>query len=177
MLNSKGNNRGMHDNHTKGVDSNLYKHGLRKHPLYTRWGDIKHRCYNVNNKRYKHYGAKGYGMLQEWREDFVKFHDYCIDNGWGQGLVIARLNDTGNYEPGNIKFITAIENTKEMNARLCNSIRLIEKDIVFINQHEAARYIIANSKSVGKEKTISSNIGRAIQKNGIAYGYSWEVVK
>jgi len=37
----------------------MTKHGLRHHPLYTVWTDIKYRVYNSNSTGYKNYGGRG----------------------------------------------------------------------------------------------------------------------
>lgn len=63
------------------------KHGLTNHPLYKIWHSIKERCRNKNDKGYKNYGAKGITMCDEWYNDFKKFYDWCIENGWKKGVT------------------------------------------------------------------------------------------
>lgn len=66
------------------------KHGLKDHPLYSRWAHIKDRCYNINCDRYYTAGAKGIRMCDEWLNDFQAFYDWCIANGWRKGLHIDK---------------------------------------------------------------------------------------
>ena len=64
-----------------------FKHGLSGHPLFKVWHSIKERCRNENDKSFKNYGAKGITMCDEWYNDFKKFYDWCIVNGWKKGIT------------------------------------------------------------------------------------------
>lgn len=66
------------------------KHGLRDHLLYGVWKSIIQRCYNPNDPGYEIYGGRGVTMCEEWRNDFKKFYDWCIENGWQKGLVVDK---------------------------------------------------------------------------------------
>lgn len=65
-------------------------HGLANHKLYRVWDGIKQRCYNPKNIAYKRYGAVGIIMSDEWKNDFKKFYDWAIDNGWKEGLEVDK---------------------------------------------------------------------------------------
>ena len=78
----------------------------KHHPLYSVWSNIKSRCYNPNHPDWDHYGARGIDFHDEWRNDFIPFANYCIDNGWKHGLDIDRIENEWGYHPGNIRFIT-----------------------------------------------------------------------
>jgi len=82
------------------------KHGLRYHPLYQRWIDMKNRCYNVQCKDYKLYGGRGIVVYEEWRNDFKTYFDYimALPNALKHRYSIDRINNNGNYEPGNIRW-------------------------------------------------------------------------
>lgn len=81
------------------------KHGYSKHKLYTVWEGIVDRCFNVKSKRYHWYGGRGITMHLEWREKPLIFIEWCLANGWADGLTIERGNVNGNYEPNNCSFI------------------------------------------------------------------------
>lgn len=93
-----------------GCISRRGKHQLSRHSLYAVWIDIKGRCYNKNNPSYINYGGRGITICNEWRDDFKVFYDYMIKlPKYGiPGLTIDRINNDGNYEPGNIRFATRI---------------------------------------------------------------------
>lgn len=76
-------------------------------PLYSIWCGIKTRCYNAKAANYKYYGAKGIVMCDEWKNDFMVFYKWAINNGWQPGLTIDRYpNGKGNYEPSNCRIAT-----------------------------------------------------------------------
>ncbi len=83
-----------------------YKHGLSKHPLHGRWSDIKIRCTAEHNPGYKNYGGRGIIMCGKWINDFKAFYDYVVSlpNAMKHGYSIDRIDNDGNYEPGNIRW-------------------------------------------------------------------------
>ncbi len=84
----------------------------KRHPLYSVLHHIKDRCYNQNDKRYIHYGGRGIIVCDEWRNDYEVFIKWALNNGWKNGLAIDRINNDGNYEPSNCRFITLAENNR-----------------------------------------------------------------
>lgn len=65
-------------------------HGLSKHPLYNVWHGIICRCENDKHKRYTDYGGRGVKICDEWRNDFMSFYKWCIENGWQNGLEVDK---------------------------------------------------------------------------------------
>lgn len=98
------------------------KHGLSRnrrnsgHPLYAVWVGIKQRCKNKNACGYHHYGGRGIKVCKEWDEDFTHFYKWAIKHGYKKSLQIDRINNDGNYEPKNCRFVTPSQNLK--NTRL-----------------------------------------------------------
>lgn len=90
--------------------TNFLSHGLSKTKLYNVWSGIKRRCYNVNQKSYPDYGAKGIRMCDEWLNSYPAFYEFSVDNGYQEGLQIDRIDSSGNYEPSNCRFISRDEN-------------------------------------------------------------------
>jgi len=85
-------------------------HGLTYHPLYKIWECIIQRCENSNNIAYNRYGARGIKICDEWRNNPKTFIEWALANGWEEELTIDRWpNNNGNYEPGNVRFATALE--------------------------------------------------------------------
>lgn len=83
--------------------------GLRP-KLYDVWEHIKQRCYNQNNEFFNRYGGRGIGMCDEWRNDFQAFISWAESNGYKEGLTIDRIDNDGNYEPGNCRWVTNEQN-------------------------------------------------------------------
>lgn len=100
-------------------------HGLRRTRLYKEWIGIKTRCYNQNDPNYKGYGARGITMCEEWRNDFVSFYTWAMENGYNETAprgvcTLERKNNDGPYSPDNCKWATNAEqqNNKRNNRRI-----------------------------------------------------------
>ncbi len=99
--------------------SYLVKHGLsgrkNKHPVYKLWMRIRSRCYSTTFPRdVRNYKDRGIVMCDDWRDNPRLFYDWCISNGWKEGLSIDRIDNNGNYEPNNCQFLTISENSKKL---------------------------------------------------------------
>ncbi|GAH87592.1 unnamed protein product, partial [marine sediment metagenome] len=90
-------------------------HGYSNHHLYKVWQHMKQRCYNENHVGYKNYGGRGIAVCSEWISSPKTFIDWALPL-WKEGLQIDRMDNNGNYEPSNCRFITHAEN--QLNSRL-----------------------------------------------------------
>ena len=91
-------------------------HGGSKTRLYSIWQHMKNRCRNQKSDNYKYYGGRGIAYCEEW-ETFECFEKWALENGYSENLTIDRIDPNGNYEPGNCRWITQIEQNK--NTRKC----------------------------------------------------------
>lgn len=82
------------------------------HGIFISHYNMNNRCSKPKDKSYKHYGAKGITVCDEWK-NYITFKKWSIANGWKKGLVISRNGDIGNYEPNNAVWKTRTENNIE----------------------------------------------------------------
>src|ERR1017187_3348971 len=84
------------------------KHGMANTPEHGAWSGIKRRCYDIQRKDYKYYGGRGVAMCDKWLHDFKAFF---LDVGPRPSALhsIDRIDNNGNYEPGNVKWSTQTE--------------------------------------------------------------------
>lgn len=77
--------------------------------LYHTWQNMKKRCYNKKDPKYKNYGARDIKVCQEWLNDFQAFSNWAINNSYQEDLTIDRIDVNGNYEPANCRWLTKDE--------------------------------------------------------------------
>lgn len=80
------------------------------------WHGMLRRCTKENHNCYHRYGGRGISVCEEWK-DYVLFARWAIKNGYADGLSLDRINNDGNYEPNNCRWITE----KEQHNNTCRS--------------------------------------------------------
>ena len=83
-------------------------HHETKTKLHKRWESMIARCEYPKHPHYKDYGERGISVCEEWH-DYEKFRAWAIKNGYSDNLTIDRIDNNGNYEPSNCRFITIKE--------------------------------------------------------------------
>ena len=85
-----------------------WRNGKRE-KLYVVWCDIIQRCFDKNFRGYHRYGGRGITICNEWRHDYPAFRSWALSHGYKEGLTIDRINNDGNYEPNNCRWVTMKE--------------------------------------------------------------------
>jgi hypothetical protein len=83
-------------------------------PLYAIWRGMKIRCLSPKHHEFHRYGGRGIKIHQPWIDSYDQFEaDVTAEIGPRVGLLtIDRVNNNGNYEPGNIRWLPRVEQAK-----------------------------------------------------------------
>lgn len=73
------------------------------------WAAAKQRCFNPKNTNYHNYGGRGIIMYEGWHHDFKAFLDYIGPCPSSQHSLDRYPNNNGNYEPGNVRWVTHVQ--------------------------------------------------------------------
>lgn len=91
-------------------------HGLTKTRTYESWFAMKRRCLRNDGDNRKYYVFRGIRVCERW----MKFENFLADMGErSEGMSLDRINNDGNYEPGNCRWATPVD---QANNRRSNKI-------------------------------------------------------
>lgn len=125
------------------------KHGMAGSRIYDTYYHMRRRCFNNTDKEYHRYGGRGITVCDEWLGDegFEHFYKWSMANGYKDNLTIDRINNDGNYEPGNCRWVTR---TEQMN-NVCYNVQI---------SHNGETHTIAEwAKRLGiKQDTIQARL-------------------
>jgi hypothetical protein len=97
------------------------KHGWARTPEYRAWKSMRARCENQRNPAFARYGGRGILVCERWHGEHG-FENFLADVGPRPSPEhsIERIDNDGNYEPGNCRWATRVEqgSNKRNNATL-----------------------------------------------------------
>ena len=78
-----------------------------EYPEYNTWRHMKYRCSDPACKKWAHYGGRGIKVCPQWM-DFETFRK-DVGPRPSPAHTLDRINNDGNYEPGNVRWATFVE--------------------------------------------------------------------
>lgn len=109
-------------------------HGMAHTRLWQVWKSMKQRCDNPNVTAYHRYGGRGISYTPEWAT-FEPFRDWALAHGYAADLELDRIDNDGNYHPGNCQFLghkansqkTSVTRTVEFEGKVVPICQLAER--------------------------------------------------
>lgn len=147
-------------NHRQSYVTN-YRHGHArlnaKSATYLCWQSMHQRCKGNHPSGHRHYAGRGVSVCRQWAD----FENFLADMGPrpGPGFSIDRVDNNGNYEPGNCRWTTATEQ-----ARNRRTTKLTTRSVTAIRQ---ALSNGARAKALAKAFGVSERTISAIKTNKI----------
>lgn len=99
---------------------------------YNVWAGIRERCFNLSDKNY---GGRGITMCDQWRASFSAFLNDMGPRPSAEHSI-DRINVDGNYEPGNCRWATAMQQAQ--NSR--SNIRVTINDETMVLRAAARKF-------------------------------------
>ena len=84
-------------------------HGMYESSEYNIWHKMKDRCLNHKAPMYHRYGGRGITVCERWQNSFLAFYEDMGPRPF-TNAQIDRIENDGNYEPSNCRWVTPKEN-------------------------------------------------------------------
>ena len=133
---------------------------MRYHKFYSTWDSMMQRCNNPKCTNYKNYGARGIIVSEEFKncKTFIEYLESLPD--YSKNKTMDRINNEGNYERGNLKWSTVVE--QNLNKRIKSDNTSGYTGVAkAVNSPRWRAYIYAESKkqiSIGIYDTIKEAV-------------------
>jgi hypothetical protein len=105
--------------------SSLKSHGMSSTLIYHIWKAMLKRCNNPNDNAYKNYGGRGIRVCDDWTS-FETFYDDMGNRP--DGLQLDRIDNDGNYEPSNCRWISRAINNSNPRCTIPESLKRKKSD-------------------------------------------------
>ena len=90
--------------------------------LYRCWCSMRNRCRNPRAQNFHRYGGRGISICPQW-DVYEIFREWAIATGYRKGLTLDRINNDGNYEPDNCRWVTKSMNSSKVTPSQVRAIR------------------------------------------------------
>ena len=129
----------------RSLVSRSTSHGMSRTPEYRTWARISNRCGNTRSPAYPYYGGRGILMCARWRDSFEAFYADV-----GPRLTpkhsIDRIDNNGNYEPGNCRWATPKEQANNRRNNRILTVGGISKTMKAWSECSGVPYQVINDR-------------------------------
>lgn len=122
----------------------------KTNPLAIVYKSMISRCTYASGAEYHRYGGRGITVCDEWRNSQDSFLSWATSSGYESGLEIDRIDNDGNYEPSNCRWVTSMVNTQNS-----SNARVTPEKVAGIKKKLAAGI---SRKTISKEYGVSDGI-------------------
>lgn len=121
------------------------KHGMTKTPEYRAWQQMIQRCYNPSATRWERYGGRGIEVCEEWHNSFLAFYKALGNRPTGFHSLDRYPNCDGNYESGNCRWATDVEQAVNKGLRKGRLIKGVARGkrtwLAYIDRNKKRTYL------------------------------------
>jgi hypothetical protein len=121
-----------------------WKHGMKGTPTWESWRNIKYRCGNKKCPQWGRYGGRGILVCDRWKNSFKAFLE---DMGTcPEGMTIHRVDNDGNYEPGNCVWATKKTQARNRRSNKMLTIKGVTKSLIEWSECSNVNYVTILSR-------------------------------
>lgn len=133
------------------------RRGNKQTTTYTIWLNMLKRCANPRDTHYDRYGGRGITVCDRWRQSFEAF---IADMGERpDGLTLERKENDGDYEPGNCRWATRAEQSRNSSSTKLTADKVNE--IMGRLEHGESQVSVAARFAVSAGRVGNIKAGRA----------------
>lgn len=166
------NRKRVHETHSKGNYINTR--------LYHTWENMKARCFNPKHPDYKNYGGRGISVCKSWKEDFLNFRSWALDNGWNDThakneISLDRIDVNSDYDPSNCRWTTLKQqaNNQRRSRRWVYNGK--EYTLLEISEKFNINHMALRSRLYDQGLDVKTAIEKPLRKRGNKHGQIREV--